>query len=334
MNDQPLAARIPFPVKLSWLAGLDATCVSGSLADAVGDNYLCAHNPVFAALRLAALSYGFRFSAADTPLWRDYCAIPMVTIDRIIEGGVIPYFDTWGSLRRMMEANAKAAMPIYMLVRQLRHNHTLHEAAHCIAHAVLAGLENELSALCASPRHAEVVQSVIGESFANAIEMTGTEYLHDPIVDDIFYSLNSYMVPTEKSTGRLKLAAEAWGAARRFAVLFAAYFESNVTPNDPDSEVLERAAETAGLEGADAGLLSGIVKTAYNLNKGFRDQTTPYYFERRGLGKEAREVFASRWLADRDHRMFIGFFLEKVGPLIVSGQSMPQHRATTPQTTC
>jgi hypothetical protein len=92
MDDKPLAARIPFPVPLAWLAERDAGAVSGSLPDAVGDNYLCANNPTFAALRRAALDLGFRFSSADTPLWRDYGALPLVTIDRIIEERTIPLF--------------------------------------------------------------------------------------------------------------------------------------------------------------------------------------------------------------------------------------------------
>jgi hypothetical protein len=230
----------------------------------------------------------------------------------------------------MLEADAKAAMPMNMLVGQLRHNHTLHEAAHAVAHEVLHGLETELLAVSPSWAHAEVVRSILGESFANALELAGTEHIHTALLDDIFYSLNSYMAPGEKGGEMLRLAAETWGTERRFAVLLAAYFESNATAAEPGPEVWERVAEAAGFTDAGSELPARLVKAAFTLNKSFRDQTTPYYFERRGLAKEAGEVFESPWLADRDHRTFIGLFLEKVWPLIVSGQSTPQHRATTP----
>ncbi|HVV45944.1 MAG TPA: hypothetical protein VHC72_12100, partial [Bryobacteraceae bacterium] len=57
-----------FGVPLTWLAEFDSSPAKNALPDAFGDSYLYSHNSVFAAVRDAALGFGYRFSAADTPL--------------------------------------------------------------------------------------------------------------------------------------------------------------------------------------------------------------------------------------------------------------------------
>ena len=59
-------ARVGMGVPLAWLAELDAVASPNALPDAFGDRYLYRQNPVFASIRDAALSFGYRFSAQDT----------------------------------------------------------------------------------------------------------------------------------------------------------------------------------------------------------------------------------------------------------------------------
>src|ERR1700722_14953022 len=94
-----------FGLPLTWLAQLDSYPAPNALPDAFGDSYLYRHNPIFAAIRDAALDYGYRFSAEDTPLWRDYHSFSLVTLHRILSGKIIPYFDTATAFRRLRDAN-------------------------------------------------------------------------------------------------------------------------------------------------------------------------------------------------------------------------------------
>jgi hypothetical protein len=309
MDASGLAARIPIPIRLAWLAGLDEP-VEGALADVVGDSYLCMHSGLYASVRRAALAVGFRFSCADSPLWRDYHFLPLTTIDRLLADRVIPYSDTWGPLRRMIEANPKAAMPIHLLIRDLAHNHTMHESAHGLAHVVLQDLKAELRAVSRSPEQAEVLKAILGECFANTVEMTCMDFDHNLLVDEICYAVNSYMAPSDKNAVLLKLASEKWGARGRFRAFLAAYFESNLTAGEQSPEAIGRVAETCGLDRCEA--LDRIMEVAFNLNRRFREDTTPFYFERRGLSAAFREVLACNWLGGEDRRAFVRLFMERV----------------------
>jgi hypothetical protein len=54
------------------------------------------------------------------------------------------------------------------------------------------------------------------------------------------------------------------------------------------------------------------MEVAFNLNRRFREDTTPFYFERRGLSAAFREVLACNWLGGEDRRAFVRLFMERV----------------------
>jgi hypothetical protein len=306
------------PVPLDWLLDWDSPQDDpGPLPDSVGDSYLCRHNPVFAAVRTAALNRGYRFSSADTPLWRDYNFFPLSTLDRILESRTIPYADNWSSLHRMAATNANAFLPMDVLSNQLRQNHTLHEAAHGLAHDTLEGLKADLRALCRTEKHCQVIAALLGEAFANAVEVTGADFVHLPMADALFYRLNSYQRPRGDAIESLRLMEAERGPVRRFSLLVAAFFEANHGSGDATPQALERIFESADPQGSSerARDAAGI---AFKLNTSFREITTPFYFQQKGCRAEFRDVAASGWLSAADHRAFFRHFLECSVPLVLN----------------
>src|SRR5580693_7957239 len=98
------------PVPLAWLCGLDEQPAPNALPDAFGDRYLYAHNPIFRKVRDAAVSFGYRFSSEDTPLWRDYQSFPLTTLHRILAEKTIPYCDNGTAVEHLLRDNPKAAL--------------------------------------------------------------------------------------------------------------------------------------------------------------------------------------------------------------------------------
>jgi hypothetical protein len=104
-----------FGVPLARLVEFDEAAAPNALADAFGDSYLYCHNPVYASVRDAALGFGYRFSAEDTPLWRDYQSFGLTVLHRILTGKTIPYLDTGTSCRRLIEENPQAQYPLGLI---------------------------------------------------------------------------------------------------------------------------------------------------------------------------------------------------------------------------
>jgi hypothetical protein len=294
-----------FAVPLAWLAELDNCPSPDALADAFGDRYLCSHNPIFANVRRAALKFGYRFSAEDTPLWRDYHAFGLTTLHQILASGVIPYRDTGNTLRRLLEHNPKAALSPGFILANLKPNHAFHESAHGVACSLLRRMDQALRVLAPGERERFVLVATFAESFANTVETLGTLCRAKPISDALFYSLNSYMAPQEQRTELLDKACAETGEYLRFTLLFLASFEANLTTAGPDDHVRERIGLAAGCNADQARVLDDITKTGFNLNAGFRDTTTPMYFELLGYKREYIALTQAGWLSDPDHQQFI-----------------------------
>ena len=62
-----------------------------ALPHSLGDCYLYRHNRVFANVRDVVRAKGFVFSRRYTRLWRDYHVIPLLCLQSILDGRVVPY---------------------------------------------------------------------------------------------------------------------------------------------------------------------------------------------------------------------------------------------------
>jgi hypothetical protein len=298
--EQAKDVRVP----LAWLAELDDHSSPNALADAVGDRYLYRHNPVYAGVRDAALQFGYRFSAQDTPFWRDYQALALLTLYRIVEGKVIPYFDNGGVLQRLMERDAATALPPQFIVSNVKPNHAFHESAHCVAHSILRQNKGLLRSVAKSEREEFVIEAILAESFANTVEAIGAVF-DMSICHCVFYALNSYMQARKANKDILARAAAELGEDLRFAMVLLSYFESNLATSAPNDATYQRIAAAAECPADQGGLEKEITDLAFSLNLGFRENTTPVYFELLGYKSEYASLTQTSWLDDPTHQRAI-----------------------------
>jgi hypothetical protein len=286
-----------FGVPLAWLAELDHIPAANALADAFGDSYLYRYCPVFGCVRDAVLRLGYSFCAADTPLWRDYQSFPLMSLPRILADRTIPYVDNGVTFRRLIREYPAVRLPPGFITGNMKANHAFHESAHCVAHAILQKLRLHMA-------HAEscgAADAVFAESFANTVEALGSGFSHMPVSDHVFYPLNSYIPQNDKIRDVLVRAA-ALGSERRFTVLFLSYFEANLTAEPASDKSCGQVAETAGCASEQHGLAREIMEVAFGLKAGFRETTTPAYFDLLGLGAEYRALADGNWLAKRENQ--------------------------------
>ncbi len=286
------AAWLRLPVPLAWVLKIDGPASTVSLPDALGDSYLCANNPTYGAVRRAALELGYGFSAVETPLWRDYFAFPLTSLGRILAERTIPYFNTADSIRNLVRSNPSASIPAGFLAGNLRGNHAFHESAHCVASAVIGPASFSLEA-------------IVAEAFANTCEWLGAAHQTKPLSDGLFYSLNSYRKPTSGLRDAVAAVRQQWGAEQTFTLLMLAFVEANLSTVEPGSETVNRVLATAPTPSDADSSAAALVRRAFELNMGFRDLTTPIWFELNGHKAEFDQLLAGGRLADPDVARYV-----------------------------
>ena len=291
-----------FGIPLAWLAELDNIPAPNALPDAFGDSYLYRYNPVFAAVRDAAIGFGYRFSVENTPLWRDYQALSLAALHRILSGKTIPYFDTGNTIRRLVESNPAVRLSQGFIFTNVKRNYSFHESAHCIAHFIMERMADPPT-LAAGNAHRFVLESILAEAFANTVESLGSIVRHMPVSDAVFYGLNSYVARDQGREHVLNEARRELGAQRRFILLFLSHFEANLSVQAPTDSTYRRIAEAAGCVNHD-GLPRKISEIGFRLSTVFRDTTTPAYFDLLGYSREYEALGNSEWLAQAQNRRF------------------------------
>jgi hypothetical protein len=283
-----------FGVPLGWLAEFDRNPARNALPDAFGDSYLYSHNPVFAAIRDAALGFGYRFSAADTPLWRQYQSLSLTALQQILSAMTIPYLDTGSAFRRIVDAHPHGELPLGFIAASLRRNHGFHESAHCVAHSVI-----EKHGMTAPPgNERSVLHAIFSEAFANTVEVLGSVVRHKPALDNVFYPLNSYYSFDERRADVFARAEARLGTEMLFRILLFSHFEANLNAEKPSASTCERIVEASECVAVDIPLVNELIGTGFRLNPSFRDYTTPAWFELLGQGREYAALASSLWLRE------------------------------------
>lgn len=313
---QQVAYSVAIPV--ARLLDLDRGSSPAALPDALGDSYLCEHNPVYAAIRQAAVGFGYIFSARDASIWRDYLTLSLTTLPQILESKVIPYFDTRVTLQRLVEKHPKIGLSPGFLLNDMRPNRTLHEAAHCVAHSVCEDPGAGLRTVVPDDRERFVIQSVFEESFASTVERLGGLAKWSQIPDEIFYALNSYIPVQEAAGAALERARAAAGEERLFALLLLSHFEANFSGDAPTEAAIERILLAADCQGVDQAVVREVVYTAFDLNPQFRAYTTPAYFEILGYSRDYRASAGRNWLASAPNVAFTRGFLGRLFALTLA----------------
>lgn len=291
-------------VRIQSLIELDTQTSSSALPRAVGDCFLYRRNLMFARIRDLAIHFGCRFVCDDTPLCRDYQGLPLLTLGRILDGKIIPYFDNANVLTRLLESDPQVALPPQFIVSNVKHNYAFHESAHCVAHTVLGQNSNVLGAACQSDRERFVLEAILVESFANTIEMLGST--EDASVSHaVFYALNSYMWMNLKRKELLEGCRRALGFEATFLLVYFSYVESNFATEKANTGTYERIRQALGGVDVEEGLLKAIVEVGFGLNQGFRDKTTPAYFRVLGFEREYLMMTQASCLEDPERRAAI-----------------------------
>jgi hypothetical protein len=126
-----------------------------------------------------------------------------------------------------------------------------------------------------------------------------------PVLDRVFYSLNSYFSPNPRSDDVLNKADAELGAELRFTLLFLGYFEANLATEGPADSTCERIAEAGGCGASQAGIAREIAGMSFRPNAGFRKGTTPAYFELLGSTREYETLASANWLSDDRNRSLV-----------------------------
>jgi hypothetical protein len=293
-----------FGVPLAWLAELDNNPSPNALGDAFGDRYLYRHNPIFAGIRDAALGFGYRFSAEDTPLWRDYQSLSLMALHRILSDKTIPYFNTGTTFARLLDGDPAARLPAGFIAASMKRNYAFHESAHCVAHSILHRIESGLRAVAPGERDRFVLGAILAESFANTVEALGSVFRYKPVSDRVFYRLNSYFSYDQKLQDVLNRVGSEFGAEGRFALMFCSYFEANLAFDEPPESTYQRVAEAGRCLVGQTELVREIADTGFKLSAGFREGTTPAYFELLGYTREYNALANANWLDQVPNQSF------------------------------
>lgn len=269
-----------------------------------GDCYLYAYNKVFANVRDVARAKGFGFSRRHTSLWRDYDVIPLLCLQSILEGRVMPYCDNVNPLRAVASRSASLALPptvVRFLLCNLRRNYLLHESAHCIAHDLFQQIDGRGSQL---GKKTVVLDNLFSESFANATE-TFAGSLLETTAEKFFFKINSFMsyIPAVK-TAAWQVGSK-YGLRDLFKLICFSYFFANlryeeITPEMSDmcvSLVLERGR----LEEEDKEPFAVLFENSLKLNEKFREETAAVYFGFLGCHNEFAELYRTNLFDDSYH---------------------------------
>ena len=166
-------------------------------------------------------------------------------------------------------------------VNMFKPNYHMHESAHVVADRLLAPLPL-----------GPVEKSILGESFANAVDATSAVYATVEAHRSM-HAINSYMAGDDPD--RLRLLRDlvaAYGFPTVFNTALWIFFFLNVKPHtdNPGPRYLHFVAETIlGPDGAAdpaRRLLISAAPLVFGLSKGFRAKTTPIHFRLAGQEPE------------------------------------------------
>jgi hypothetical protein len=263
-----------------------------SLGDAVGDSYLYGSNVPFRRLRDTAISIGYRFSSADSDLWRAYQFLPLVTLQRIIEGRVIPFADNRRVLEALVARDSEVLLPVNFLLHDLKGNRVMHESAHCVGVYLLSACESKQYDEAGNQE--AVLDSILVEAFANTVEMLCVSKCRS-VVDAICVGLNSYMKHDSHVQQKLASARLTVGEGALIEALFLGYVEANLSTASFNETVSERLCELMP-PGLDTAALTDIFEVAFDLNRRFRENTTPLYYRLSRFYPHYVALRAGKWM--------------------------------------
>lgn len=283
-------------IQLSVLLRQDDKPSPGALPGALGDAFLCAKNPVFAAVRAATLRAGFSFDPGPSTLWHDYRTMALLCLPQILSTRAIPYIANKDFLTRLANQSGAVTLDLSFLIENLTPNYILHESCHAIARTWMEANPTALDPLFAhlpgSPTANRFVwQSVIEESFANALERIA--WVHaSSIAHKVFLSLHSYANDREEAVAPVAASVAAAGPRPAFRTLFLSFLAANLK--------MEKASGYFSLipPWTDTADTPDLAHAGDRLSMGFRLSTAKVYYRLMGAEDAFYQLSAAPLFAD------------------------------------
>jgi hypothetical protein len=250
-----------------------------------GDRYLCAENPLFRTVRQTCLSMGYVFDAGQTTLSTRYKALPLLTLQEVIDSGVVPVYENADVVRPLMAAKPNSPEAVRFLVNTLQKNYLLHESAHCIAFRALTGIVGEsgmANKLC------YVVVCLLCEAYANAIERLAAAMAASE-THKTFIALNSYVEPA--GLRLLSTALNFIPAEDLLLFSISIFFRVNRCVQCEEADIARVIQMLVPGSQAESGVLQMLGLTLpHTLSKKFVNETTPIFFAAQQCEREYEEV--------------------------------------------
>jgi len=271
----------------------DGQSRAGGLPHSLGDCYLYTHNKVFANVRDIVRAKGFVFSRRHTSLWKDYNVIPLLCLQSILDGRVVPYCDNVSPLRAVASRSASLTLPptvIRFLLGNLRRNYLLHESAHCIAYDVLQQLDARGSQV---DKKTLVLDNLFSESFANSTETLAASLLENT-AEKFFFKVNSFMSYLPDVKEAVSRLGSKYGLRGLFKIICFSYFLANLRYEEVTPEMSDLCVSLM-LDGGrlaedDKQPLNVLFENSLKLNEKFREETAAVYFAFLGCYDEFVEL--------------------------------------------
>jgi hypothetical protein len=261
-------------IRIKQLLEIDAHHHSDeALNDSIGDQFLCACNPIFARIRRKALCAGYSYSQANTELSLDYQTGPLFCLDRILKHRVIPYFANAALFRGIAERSPDYRCAPKLLLEIIRRNHVLHESCHCLADHSLQSLPMSSS----GDKQAFVMRALLSEAFANAIEMLAWAYAESP-THALFLNFNSYVDFNSKKKDLIVSFMREMGDTAILKLAIVSYLCANLSAVPLSAGDAAEISAYMSEPSLNPEALSRLVLEVFTLNRDFVDLTSPAFF--------------------------------------------------------
>jgi hypothetical protein len=254
---------------------------ASGISECLGDRFLYANNQLFRHVRNLFLSEGFQFVSDLDERARSYFAAPLVCLQDLLEGGLVPYRNNTSVLSRLVDRSPQFRIGPVSLLTQLAHNHVLHESAHLISNRILGRTDGEgpLAKIDV------VIRALLCESFANTIESLSIAFAGSSQIHRFFLGLNCYVSYTPDLPRREKVLRDLidlFGFRETFELGLVAFLHTNTHDVTPPEAViaswLRTVFERRELSTAEAVLLDLLVRQTFILPQGFRQETSRMFF--------------------------------------------------------
>lgn len=263
--------------------------VKNALPLNLGDAYLMKTNRVFKNVRDAAVELGYKFTRER---FADYDVLPLTQLPRILAKKIIPYCDNVSCLKEIEKKAPKVFG--WEEVPPLKPNYVMHETAHGVARELkliyFKKLKKKNDASLSKVQEI-VLQTLVEESFSNAVECMANLYASNPLENELFFK-NAYIMEKAPARKALLAAVELIGFECTFRLEMMGFLHANFLKNNIALESFDRILgvvffyEPDGVPAfkpKEIKVLQDAFKVGLDLDPGFTIFTNSFCFRLMGI---------------------------------------------------